>query len=83
MATNEASPMISSASPSSPSTPIVENPIIDSSVIDAQLNPYSLHHSYGPTNVLVTHPLTGAENYSSWSRAMLMALSGKKQGRIH
>lgn len=55
------------------------NLVADSSEIDAQLNPYSLHHSYGPTNVLVTHPLTGAENYKSWSRAMLMALSGKNK----
>lgn len=51
----------------------------DPSDIDALLNSYSLHHSYGPATVLVNQPLIGAENYNSWSRAMIMALSGKNK----
>lgn len=47
--------------------------------IDAQLNPFLLHHSFALTSVLVNQPLTGAYNYVSWSRAMMMALSGKNK----
>ncbi|KAA0065480.1 Cysteine-rich RLK (receptor-like protein kinase) 8 [Cucumis melo var. makuwa] len=46
---------------------------------DAQLNPYFIHHSLGPTAAIVTQPLTGAINYTSWSRAMLMAISGRNK----
>ncbi|KAA0035004.1 putative transposon Ty5-1 protein YCL075W family [Cucumis melo var. makuwa] len=45
------------------------------SEIDAQLNPYFIHHSLGPTAAIVTQPLTRAINYTSSSRAMLMAIS--------
>lgn len=62
-----------------PSIDASSNTISSSSKNDAQLNPYSLHHSYGPANVLATHSLIGAENYYSWSRAMLMALSEKNK----
>lgn len=52
---------------------------IDPSDVDAELNPFLLHHSFGPTNVLVTQSLTCANNYVSWSRPMLMALSSKNK----
>ena len=48
------------------------------SAIDDPLNPYFLHHFDKPGLVLVSQPLTG-ENYSSWSRAMLIALSVKNK----
>ncbi|XP_022895254.1 uncharacterized protein LOC111409434 [Olea europaea var. sylvestris] len=41
-------------------------------------NPFYLHHSDQPGLVLVTQPLI-EENYSTWSRAMLMALSIKNK----
>ncbi|XP_022870712.1 uncharacterized protein LOC111389956 [Olea europaea var. sylvestris] len=45
-------------------------------------NPYYLHHSDQPGLVLVTQPLI-EENYSTWSRTMLMALSIKnKEGFV-
>lgn len=51
---------------------------VDPSDVDAQLNPFLLHHSFGPTNVLFTQSLASPDNYVSWSHAMLMALSNKK-----
>lgn len=59
------------------------NPSNESSSIDDQFNPFHVHHSYGPTMVLVNQPLLGASNYGSWSRAMMIALSGKnKEGFV-
>ena len=52
---------------------------ITSSDLDAQLNPFMLHHSITPTTNLVSTPLAGSNNYSSWSRAMMLALSGKNK----
>ncbi|KAL5832253.1 hypothetical protein ACOSQ4_017607 [Xanthoceras sorbifolium] len=42
-------------------------------------SPYFLHHSDNPGTVLVSQPLIGNENYSTWSHAMLMALSAKNK----
>ncbi|XP_031745063.1 uncharacterized protein LOC116405242 [Cucumis sativus] len=52
---------------------------ITSSNLDVQLNPFMLHHSITPTTNLVSTPLAGSNNYSSWSRAMMLALSGKNK----
>ncbi|KAL5857311.1 hypothetical protein ACOSQ3_004769 [Xanthoceras sorbifolium] len=41
-------------------------------------NPFYLHHSNNPGLVLVSEQLTG-DNYASWSRAMLIALSVKNK----
>ncbi|KAL5562639.1 hypothetical protein UlMin_032386 [Ulmus minor] len=48
------------------------------STIDEPSSPYFLHHSDGPGLVLVSQPLT-RDNYPSWSRAMLIALSVKNK----
>ncbi|XP_068647970.1 uncharacterized protein [Aristolochia californica] len=48
------------------------------SVFDELSNPYYIHHSDSPGQVLVSQLLTG-ENYTSWSRAMLIALSVKNK----
>jgi len=37
-----------------------------------------LHHGDSPNSILVSQPLTG-ENFNSWSRSMLMALSAKNK----
>ncbi|KAL5560835.1 hypothetical protein UlMin_037046 [Ulmus minor] len=50
----------------------------DNSAFDDSSNPYFLHHSDSPGLVLVPQPLIG-ENYASWSRAMLIALSVKNK----
>ena len=46
--------------------------------IEDPSNPYFLHHSDNPGLVLVSQPLTG-DDYSSWSSAMLIALSVKNR----
>ncbi|KAL5540460.1 hypothetical protein UlMin_042555 [Ulmus minor] len=48
------------------------------SAIEEPSNPYYLHHSDSPGQILVSQQLTG-ENYTSWSRAMLIALSVKNK----
>ena len=48
------------------------------SPIDDRMSPYYLHHSDNPGFVLVSQPLTG-ENYPSWSRYMMIALSVKNK----
>ncbi|KAA8535721.1 hypothetical protein F0562_030716 [Nyssa sinensis] len=48
------------------------------SAIDEPSNPYYLHHSDSPGQMLVSQQLTG-ENYTNWSRAMLIALSVKNK----
>lgn len=53
--------------------------VCDTSTVSSQLDPYVLHHCFGPATVLVTQQLTGANNYNSWSRAMLIALSAKNK----
>lgn len=49
-----------------------------SSAIDDVSSPYYLHHSDNPRLLLVSQPLAG-DNYSSWSRAMVIALSVKNK----
>ncbi|XP_075483560.1 uncharacterized protein LOC142523713 [Primulina tabacum] len=51
---------------------------IGQSAIDDPLSPYFLHHSDNPGLTLVSQSLTG-DNYSSWSRAMKIALSVKNK----
>ena len=46
--------------------------------IDKSSSPYFLYHSDGPGLVLVSQSLIG-DNYASWSRAMLIALSVKNK----
>ncbi|XP_075515865.1 uncharacterized protein LOC142550675 [Primulina tabacum] len=48
------------------------------SAIDDPMSPYFLHHSDNPGLILVSQSLTG-DNYSSWSRAMKIALSVKNK----
>ncbi|KAJ9557475.1 hypothetical protein OSB04_012089 [Centaurea solstitialis] len=48
------------------------------SAIDDRMHPYYLHHSDNPGIVLVSQVLTG-DNYTSWSRAMMIALSVKNK----
>ncbi|XP_068657869.1 uncharacterized protein [Aristolochia californica] len=48
------------------------------STFDEPSHPYYLHHSDSPGQVLVSQLLTG-ENYTSWSRAMSLALSVKNK----
>ncbi|XP_048230661.1 uncharacterized protein LOC125370144 [Ricinus communis] len=54
----------------------------EASKFDNPTDPFYLHHSDQPGLVLVTQ-LLNEENYSTWSRAMLMALSIKnKEGFV-
>ncbi|XP_068650569.1 uncharacterized protein [Aristolochia californica] len=48
------------------------------SAIEEPSNPYYIHHSDSPGQVLVSQLLTG-ENYINWSRVMLIALSVKNK----
>ena len=48
------------------------------SVIDDPLSAYYLHHSDNPGTVLVSQLLNG-DNYASWNRSMLIALSVKNK----
>jgi hypothetical protein len=41
-------------------------------------NPFFLHHGDSPGAVLVSQSLTG-DNYSSWRRAMILALTAKNK----
>jgi hypothetical protein len=41
-------------------------------------NPFFLHHGDSPEAMIVSKPLNG-ENYNSWKRAMMMALSAKNK----
>lgn len=52
---------------------------VSATSIEAQINPYFLHHSFGSSSVLVSKPLLGAINYTSWSRAMRMVIFGKNK----
>ena len=42
-------------------------------------DPLFLHHAENPSLVLVTQPLIGGENYSTWARAMRKALLTKNK----
>ena len=42
-------------------------------------NPFFLSSSKNLDNILVTQPLLGMQNYHSWSRAMVLALTAKKK----
>ncbi|KAK2639868.1 hypothetical protein Ddye_027663 [Dipteronia dyeriana] len=54
------------------------NSSMSKSSIDDSSSPYFLHHSDNPGLILVPQPLT-EDNYASWSRAMLIALSVKNK----
>lgn len=60
-------------------TPAMASILISSTDYEVQLNPYMLHHSIAPTTTLITQQLVGASNYVSWSKVMLLALSGKNK----
>ncbi|XP_022867242.1 uncharacterized protein LOC111386973 [Olea europaea var. sylvestris] len=49
----------------------------NSAIVDGS-SPYFLHHSDNPGLIFVSQPLTG-DNYESWSRAMVIALSVKNK----
>ena len=51
---------------------------LNRSTIEEPSNPYYLHHSDSPGQVLVSQQLTGV-NYTNWSRAMSIALSVKNK----
>lgn len=51
---------------------------VNVSPIDDRMSPYYIHHSDNPGFILVSQPLIG-ENYPSWSRSMLIALSVKNK----
>ena len=55
-----------------------ESKNLNRSAIKEPSNPYYLHHSDSPRQVLVSQQLTG-ENYTNWSRTMLIALSVKNK----
>lgn len=42
------------------------------------LNPFFIHHADNPGMILVSQLLNG-ENYSAWSRALIIALSAKNK----
>ena len=54
-----------------------KDPFASSHPIDPS-NPLFLHNGDNPGIILVPQPLTG-ENYSTWSRSMLIALSAKNK----
>ncbi|KAK8953942.1 hypothetical protein KSP39_PZI002030 [Platanthera zijinensis] len=60
------------------SLPSVESPVPSKISLDDSLNPFFLHPSDNPGSVLVSQILKG-DNYSSWNRAMKMALIGKNK----
>ena len=65
--TNGSTDASTSASPSSsPSDSPMDDPLF-------------LHHAENPSLVLVTQPLVGGENYSTWARAMRKALLTKNK----
>ena len=51
---------------------------LDQSLMENINNPFFLHNGDHPGLVLVSHVLIGP-NYSTWSRAMLMALNTKNK----
>ncbi|KAF7126391.1 hypothetical protein RHSIM_Rhsim11G0081200 [Rhododendron simsii] len=54
------------------------NKVAKSNSNDVSMNVYFLHPSDNPGTPLVSSPLTG-DNYTSWSRAMIRALSAKNK----
>ena len=48
-------------------------------VEDPSLNPFFLNSSNVLGSQLVSQPKTGAENYQSWSRAMIVSLTTKNK----
>lgn len=62
-----------------------QNPWAEPTILAAQhvfedvSSPYFLHNSQNPGSILVTTLLSGAANYHSWSRAMLIALDTKNK----
>uniref|UniRef100_A0A2N9EH09 Retrotransposon Copia-like N-terminal domain-containing protein n=1 Tax=Fagus sylvatica TaxID=28930 RepID=A0A2N9EH09_FAGSY len=45
---------------------------------DESTNQLFLHHGNSPSTILVSQPLSG-ENYNTWSRSMIMALTAKNK----
>ncbi|KAE8722590.1 hypothetical protein F3Y22_tig00013960pilonHSYRG00315 [Hibiscus syriacus] len=57
-------------------------PMADSTVIDFN-HPLYLHPSDTPSTILISHQLSGLDNYTIWSRSMLIVLLAKnKLGHI-
>ena len=55
------------------------NPEIPAELLKTNLsNPYFTHHSDHPGLVLISKPLNG-DNYSTWKRAMTLALNSKNK----
>lgn len=52
--------------------------LVNNSAIDDSSSPNYLHHLDSPSLVLVSQHLT-SDNYASWSRAMVIAMSVKKK----
>jgi hypothetical protein len=55
-----------------------ESVLNSSSLNEESLNPYYLHHGDSPGSMLVSQLLDG-ENYQTWSRSMVMALTAKNK----
>ncbi|MCI44911.1 receptor-like serine/threonine kinase, partial [Trifolium medium] len=47
--------------------------------LDQQANPFFITNQDNPGIVLVSHPLLGESNYSTWRRAMMIALNAKNK----
>ncbi|GKV47881.1 hypothetical protein SLEP1_g54736 [Rubroshorea leprosula] len=54
------------------------NQTTDFSSIDQYNNPFYLHPSDNPGNMLVSTPLTD-DNYATWRRAVIIALTAKNK----
>lgn len=52
---------------------------VSNSATDDRSNQYFLHHSGNPGLILVSQPLIVVDNYGSWSRSMMIALSVKNK----
>ncbi|XP_062115983.1 uncharacterized protein LOC133830089 isoform X1 [Humulus lupulus] len=59
--------------------PAIQNSYTAKYSIDDPSDPYYLHHADNPGNVLVSKLLTGQDNYTAWSRAMMLSISVKNK----
>lgn len=66
-------PILTIFVPSSENTPITGH-----STTTSNTDPCVIHHSDNPSTLLVT-PLHIGDNYGSWSRVVIMALSAKRK----
>lgn len=57
-----------------------QNPSVDD--IDSNRHPLYLHHSDHPGMILVSKKLVGSENYSTWKRSIMIALSAKNKLKL-